>query len=189
MSETHGESNDRELLERIRAGRHDAFQQLCDRYQPAIHRYAFSYLQDDARAEDVAQETFAKLTDAATLPDGDIKPWLYKVARNKCLDILRRWQRSPTHNRNMRTGFDVARQTAGPRTRMAREERRELIRQIIADLPEDYRSVLMLKHFEGMSRAEMASVLEITEIAVKGRLVRASEHLREQLRKLSGFEP
>lgn len=189
MSEFPGEQSDGVLVEAIRAGRHDAYQQLCDRYRAAIHRYACGYLHDDARAEDVTQETFAKLTEPDTFPEGDVKPWLYKVARNKCLDILRRWQRSPTHHRNMRTGFDVARQTAGPRTRMAREERRELIRQIIDDMPEDYRSVLMLKHFEGMSRSEMAGVLEITEIAVKGRLVRASEYLREQLRNVSGIDP
>lgn len=188
MADTPGEISDRELLEQIRAGRHDAFHRLSDRYRPAIHRYAFSYLHDDARAEDVTQETFARLTATDALPDGDVKPWLYKVARNMCLDILRRWARSPTHNRPIRTGFDVARQTAGPRTRADRAERRELIRQIIADMPEDYRSVLMLKHFEGMSREEMATVLEITEIAVKGRLVRASEYLREQLRNISGLD-
>ncbi|MCB9855040.1 MAG: sigma-70 family RNA polymerase sigma factor [Phycisphaerales bacterium] len=188
MSDFDSGQSDAELLEAIRAGRHDAYQQLSDRYWAAIHRFAASYLHDDARAEDVTQETFAKLTDADTLPDGDIKPWLYKVARNKCLDILRRWQRSPTHNRNMKTGFDVARQTAGPQTRMARDERRELIRQIIADMPEEYRSVLTLKHFEGMSRSEMAVVLEITEIAVKGRLVRASDYLRDQLRRYSGID-
>ncbi|HPF41718.1 MAG TPA: sigma-70 family RNA polymerase sigma factor [Phycisphaerae bacterium] len=188
MAELPDGQGDAELLAAIRAGRHDAYQQLCDRYWNAIHRYATSYLHDEARAEDVTQETFAKLTDADTLPEGDVRPWLYKVARNKCLDTLRRWQRSPTHNRNIRTGFDVARNTAGPRTRMARDERRELIRQLIDEMPEEYRSVLTLKHFEGMSRSEMAAVLEITEIAVKGRLVRASEHLREQLRRHSGLD-
>lgn len=189
MSESPDSAGDRELLDQIHAGRHDAYQQLCDRYWAAIHRYAVSYLHDDARAEDVTQETFAKLSDTDARPTGDVKPWLYKVARNKCLDVLRRWKRSPTHNRPIKTGFDVARQTAGPQTRMARDERRELIRQIIADMPEDYRSVLMLKHFEGMSRTEMADVLDTTEIAVKGRLVRASEHLREALRKVSGINP
>lgn len=189
MTDGSSDRSDRELLASIRDGRHEAYQALTDRYWAAIHRYAASYLGDAARAEDVTQETFAKLTDADTLPDGDVKPWLYKVARNKCLDILRRWQRSPTHNRPIKTGFDIARQTVGPRTRMARDERRELIQHLISEMPEDYRSVLTLKHFEGMSRAEMASVLEITEQAVKGRLVRASEYLREKLREISGFDP
>jgi len=188
MAEEFGAKSDRELLALIREGRHDAYQALADRYWAAIHRYASSYLSDEARAEDVAQETFAKLTDGDTLPDGDVKPWLYKVARNRCLDILRRWQRSPTHNRPIKSGFDIARQTAGPRTRMARDERREMIRQLISEMPEDYRSVLTLKHFEGMSRAEMAAVLEVSEQAVKGRLVRASEYLRERLREISGFD-
>jgi RNA polymerase sigma-70 factor (ECF subfamily) len=189
MADESDTRSDRDLLAMIRDGRHDAYQALTDRYWAAIHRYAASYLNDAARAEDVAQETFAKLTDGETLPDGDIKPWLYKVARNKCLDILRRWQRSPTHNRPIKTGFDIARQTAGPRTRMARDERRDLIRRLISEMPEDYRSVLTLKHFEGMSREEMAAVLDVTEQTVKGRLVRASEYLREQLRGSGGFDP
>lgn len=179
---------DLNLVERARAGSHEAFAALSDRYRAALHRYAASYLADDGRAEDVVQETLAKLACSDHTIDGAVKPWLYKVTRNACLDILRRWKRSPTHNRRINTAFDVARQTTGPRTRMAREERRELIRQLVSDMPEEYRSVLMLKHFEGMSRTEMATVLEVSEATIKGRLVRASAYLRDQLREISGFD-
>lgn len=179
---------DRQLLERARAGSHEKFDQLTERYRPALLRYAMSYLNDEGRAEDVVQETLAKLACADHHIDGALRPWLYKVTRNACLDVLRRWQRSPTHNRRMKTGVDIARPTMGPRTRMARDERREMIRQLVAEMPEEYRSVLMLKHFEGMSRSEMASVLDVSEATVKGRLVRASTYLREQMREISGFD-
>jgi len=179
---------DRRLLEKARAGSHEAYDQLAQRYRDALLRYASSYLGDEGRAEDIVQETLAKLACADHTIDGALRPWLYKVTRNGCLDVLRRWQRSPTHNRRMKTGVDIARQTMGPRTRMARDERRELIRQLVADMPEEYRSVLMLKHFEGMSRTEMAAVLDVTEATVKGRLVRASSYLRDQLREISGFD-
>lgn len=178
--------SDEQLVAQLRAGRSAAADELVRRYRPAIVRFCESYLADHAGAEDVAQDTFATLTDASKLPEGAIKPWLYKVARNRCLDILRRHQRSPTRDHKIRTGFDAPHRTSGPRTKAARTERQELIRSIISNMPEDYRSVLMLKFYEGLSREEMAAALGVSEATVKGRLVRASEYLEEQLRKISG---
>ncbi|MEP0845698.1 MAG: sigma-70 family RNA polymerase sigma factor [Phycisphaerae bacterium] len=178
--------SDEQLVEQLRAGRSGAADELARRYWPAIVRFCDSYLGDHAGAEDVAQDTFATLTDASKLPEGAIRPWLYKVARNRCLDILRRHQRSPTHDHKIRTGFDAPQRTSGPRTKAARTERQELIRSIISSMPEDYRSVLVLKFYEGLSRDEMAAALGVSEATVKGRLVRASEYLEEQLRKITG---
>ncbi len=184
-----GPASDESLLHGVGQGQQDCAKLLTERYWEAIQRYCMSYLEDEALASDVTQETFAKVTSGEIRPEGLVKPWLYKVARNRCLDIVRRHQRSPTHHHRLRTGFDAARDTAGPLTRMAEEERRALIRHIIASMSEEYRSVLLLKHFEGFSRSEMAEALEITEATVKGRLVRASTHLREQLAKITQMDP
>lgn len=175
--------SDEDLMKRIAEKDGDALTELSRRYWEPIRRFCASYLNDESMAEDVAQETFAKISAAEEFPTGMVKPWLYKVSRNRCLDILRRQQRSPTHDRPIKTGFDAPRDTAGPATRAAREERVELMRQIIAAMPEEYRVVLMLKHYESLSREEMAEALGITDAAVKGRLVRASEHLRQELAK------
>ncbi len=178
--------NDAVLMDGLRAGDRACAESLTQRYWPAINRFCLSYLSDDQLAEDVTQDTFAKLIPDGDLPAGDVKPWLYKVARNRCLDILRRHQRSPTHHRQFRTGFDAPLASSGPQTKAARQERQRLIRDIVSSMPEDYRSVLTLKHFEGLSRAEIAESLGVTETVVKGRLVRASEYLREQLRQITG---
>jgi RNA polymerase sigma-70 factor, ECF subfamily len=183
----HSGETDEMVMASIAKGDADALTELTRRYWEAIRRFCASYMEDDALAEDVAQETFAKLSGAEEYPTGMVKPWLYKVARNRCLDILRRHQRSPTHNRPIKTGFDAARDTSGPQTRAIREERAELIRQIIAAMPEEYKSVLVLKHYESLSREEMAEALGVTDAAVKGRLVRASEHLRQELQKHTKF--
>lgn len=182
---SHAATTDEAVVARIRDGDAKAAEAIVQRHWSAIWRFCRSYLADDSLAEDVTQETFAKLSPAGELPEGAVKPWLYKVARNRCLDILRRHQRSPTHDRPIHTGFDPRHSTAGPHTRAARAERAELMRQIIAQMPEDYRSVLTLKHLEGLSRQEIADVLGVTEQTVKGRLVRASEYLREELRKIT----
>ncbi len=180
-SRHHPEPSDPNLLAGLRAGDAACGEALSRRYWPAILRFCRAYLGNEALAEDVTQETFLKLADPAALPTGAVRPWLYKVARNRCLDILRRQQRSPTHNRPLRTHFDAPRDTAGPRTQVARRERRERIAAIIDEMPEDYRSVLVLKYFEGLSRQEMAEALGVSEAAVKGRLVRASALLQQQL--------
>lgn len=176
---------DEALLEGLRAGNPHCAEQLASRYWAPIQRFCMTYLADEQVAEDVTQDTLAKAT-GDELPDGAFKPWAYKLARNRCLDILRRRGRSPTYYGGMKTGFDAPRHSSGPRTKAAREERREQIREIIGQMPEEYRSVLTLKHFEGFSRAEMAESLGVTETTVKGRLVRASEYLREELRKITG---
>ncbi len=179
-------ADDDTLMARLRAGELGAAAALTRRYWDAIWRFAANYLGDDTLAEDVTQDTFAKLLNPDTLPEAAVRPWLYKVARNRCLDIHRRHGRSPTHNRNIRTGFDAQTQTAGPQTRMNRDERQALIRQIIDQMQDDYRSVLMLKYFEGLSREEIAAALELTDAAVKGRLARASEALRAELARITG---
>lgn len=178
--------NDSSLVDSLRDGNRDAADAILQKYWNALHRFCATYLGDEALAEDVTQETFAKLSDGRELPTGDLRPWLYKVARNRCLDILRKHQRSPTFNRPIRTGFDAAGQSAGPRTKVVANERQELMRQVLSSMPEEYRSVLMLKHVEGLSRGEIAEALGVSEPTIKGRLVRASEYLREAVHNHTG---
>ncbi|MGE3181236.1 MAG: RNA polymerase sigma factor [Phycisphaerae bacterium] len=187
MTDAQSTPTDEELVAGMQAGNSGAASLLTERYWAAIQRYCRQYLHDEQLAEDVAQETFAKLVDGTEPPAGMFKPWIYKVARNRCIDALRRFNRSPTHHNRLHTAFDAAGGTSGPGTKAHKIERRELIRHIIQEMPDDYRDVLMLKFFEGFSRAEMAESLGVSEQAVKGRLVRASQFLEEELRKLSGL--
>lgn len=155
---------------------------ILEKYKGALHRFCMGYLGDEALAEGVTRDTFAKLSDGTELPSGDLRPWLYRVARNHCLDIMRRRQLSLSRN-----GFsDATRFGAGRPAGSDYNQRQELMRQVLSNMPEEYRSVLMLKHVEGLSRAEIAEALEVSEPTIKGRLVRASEHLREALRNQSG---
>ena len=178
-------SIDQSLIARLRGGDTAAIAELSTRYRPALMRYARSMMGNDALAEEAVQETLSRLS-GPNLPEGHPRPWLYKIARNLCLDALRRQAASPTHAARLNTGFDAPRETAGPATRAAGIERRESIRQILEVMPEEYRSVLTLRHIEELSREEIAEVLGVSEATVKGRLVRGSEYLREQLKNLTG---
>lgn len=179
--------DDLELLRRLHAGDAAAGGLLADRYRAALVRFARSMLASDATAEDVAQEVLSRLT-KEKLPGGPLRPWLYRIARNLCVDLLRRQKVSPTYGGQMPTGFDAPRVTAGPATRAAAIERSESVRRILDAMPEEHRVVLMLKHVENLTREEIASVLEISEATVKGRLVRGSEILRDELRKITDLD-
>lgn len=179
----HHSSPDGDLVADLARDPGAALAAIQQRYSVALQRFAANLLRDATRAEDVVQETLGKLTQRVNHPQGELKPWLYRLTRNACLDILRKQQRSPTHNRPLRTGVDRARTTVGPGTRMVRAERRALIREIIDQMPDDYREVLLLKYFEGLSRVEIAGALAVSEQTVKGRLARASDHLETQLRQ------
>jgi RNA polymerase sigma-70 factor (ECF subfamily) len=174
---------DSELVRRLNDGDAAALATLAERYRAALTRFAFSMLGDEGRAE-VAQEAVARLA-AERRPEGPPRAWLYKVTRNLALDLLRSQQISPT-GRRLPSHREPPADTAGPATRVADAERRALVRRILDEMPEEYATVLRLKHEEGLSRAEIAEVLEISEIAVKGRLVRAAEYLRQELRRLDG---
>lgn len=176
---------DQELLERLRTGNQTAAAALADRYLSPLTRFAARMLSDLAGAEDVAQEALSKLSTAATLPSGPLKPWLYRIVRNRCLDILRREHRSPTAAR-LASGYDPAATASGVATRAARNERDEQIRAVIAGLPDEYREVVLLKYFENLSREEIAAVLDLSDAAVKGRLARGLQELRQRLRAFEG---
>lgn len=180
-----GGSDDAELLARLRGGDASALGPIAERYRAGLARFARSMLASESAAEDVAQEALARLR-YPRLPEGALRPWLFRIARNLCLDLLRHRKVSPTFGGQMPTAFDAARDTAGPATRVAAAERSELIRRILNEMPEEYRAVLLLKHLDGLSREEIAVVLEISDATVKGRLVRGSEYLRAELRKITG---
>lgn len=176
---------DDSLADRLRNQEAGALDELFRRYRPPIERFCARYLRDEALGEDVAQDTFARIA-AGGLPEGALRPWLYRIARNRCLDILRRRQISPTHGRPLETGVDAIRASAGPGTRVAGAERDALLRELVDQMPDEYRSALLLKHVENLSRSEIAATLEISEASVKGRLARASKSLQELLDRVTG---
>lgn len=177
--------SDENLIERIRAGDTTAVAELAERYRTALHRFVENLLNDPACAEDLVQDVFTKLAAHSDLPHGSVRPWLYKVARNRAYDLLRRANRSPTAHR-LPTGIDAAQTATGVATRAAKQERDSLIRDIVSAMPDEYRDVVTLKYFENLSRDEIALVLDLTDAAVKGRLARGLEHLRTELRRLTG---
>jgi len=169
--------SDERLVELIRAGHDGAFEALFNRYNGRLLGFCQSMLKSRQDAEDVLQEVF---TNAHTAMLGDdrkinVRPWLYRIARNRCLNHLRR--PVPEGQDSM----DVLPHGNGTTT-AEHVQMREDLRQLLADvetLPETQRTALLLREIEQLSYEEIAQAMQTTIPSVKSLLVRARIGLAE----------
>ena len=155
-----------------------AFAQLVRRWEEPIRRLGARMLGDPHRGEDLAQEAFARVFARRKdyQPSGKFSTWLWRIALNLCYDELRRLKRrgEESLDREDAPVLDESESwvapTPGPDEAVATREQGELVRQAMRRLPEVYRSVLVLRHYEGLKFREIAEVLDLPEGTVKSRM-------------------
>jgi RNA polymerase sigma factor (sigma-70 family) len=168
---------DEKLIAMARAGNAGAFEAIVDRYQARLLGFCRQMLRSTEDAEDVLQEVFvnayrAMLADSREI---NLRPWLYRIARNRCLNHLRK----PTAD--AQESMDAVPMVEAATTH-ERVHNREEFRQLIADvnkLPETQRSALLLREMDALSYEEIAQAMETTVPSVKSLLVRARISLAE----------
>src|SRR3954465_14633826 len=168
---------DEKLIALIRRGHHGAFEALVQRYQPRLLAFCRHMLSSQEDAEDVLQEVFAAAFRAICADERPInaRPWLYRIARNRCLNHLRRPQ--PTGQDSM----DIFERDGGATTADTVHKREEF-RYIVADvqdLPETQRPALLLREIDALSYDQIAEAMDTTVPSVKSLLVRARVSLAE----------
>lgn len=175
--------SDEQLVAALRAGDDDAMTVIDERYRGRLLAYV-RRMSAGADAEDVVQDV---LTRAFTALRADsrpmtLRPWLYRVTHNRCLDLLRR--PAPVLTEDMDLGAASAtlgEQVAG----------RERLRQVVADiqrLPDQQRSALIIRELEGLSYEELAEALDTTVPAIKSLLVRARMGLARMAEERAAVE-
>lgn len=176
-------ASDGELITRIAAGDHAAFEELHHRYARAILGLARRRLSDPGRAEDATQEAFAAIWRSASRYDprrGAGAPWLYTVARNAVIDGVRR-RPDP-----LEEPPDVASDEAGPETRVEQSWIAWRVHRALATLPDHERRLVELAYWSGLSQSEIAERLELPLGTVKTRtrsaLARLADVLEGELR-------
>jgi RNA polymerase sigma factor (sigma-70 family) len=177
--------SDERLVALIRRGRHAAFETLMCRYQARLLAFCRHMLRSHEDAEDVLQEVFASALRAILADEREInvRPWLYRIARNRSLNHLRRAK--PTGVDSM----DIHYADHGQST-TDKVLKREVFRELIADigqLAETQRTALLLREIDTLSYEQIAEAMETTIASVKSLLVRARISLAEaaEARKLS----
>jgi RNA polymerase sigma factor (sigma-70 family) len=175
---------DGELATLSNAGRSTAFEEIVRRYRDPLYRLALASLADPDDALDVTQETFIAAHVALRRYDSDrpMRPWLARIALNRCRDKIRHRQ-----VRRLLTPFAdddapidmVADEAPGQDVEAADKEALAGTMRAISGLPAAIREPLVLRTIEGLSQTETAFVLGISEKAVETRLRRARDRLKK----------
>ena len=182
-------------LTALQAGDKVEFARLVDAYYQVIYRLAVKILGNPQDAEDILQETFIKAF--RYLPDFNgrsrLSTWLYRIATNEALMLIRRRKPDAISIDESRDGdeqdqepLEIVDWCCMPEQEMLSSESREYLDQAIESLPTSLRVVFVLRDIEGLSTLETGEVLNLSETAVKTRLSRARLRLREELTRYYG---
>lgn len=186
-------ADDREILERIKAGQLDAIEELFEMHRTRIYRVCLLYTECPDDAKDVLQETFLRAYRSIGRFRGDssITTWLTRIAINICLNLKRdrRSAESLDTERIDIIQFNLPQPTAmNPEAALGVRELREKILSLVEKLPPRERLAFILKHFEHLKIREIGETMSISEGTVKSFLHRAVVTLREGLSK-DGYAP
>jgi RNA polymerase sigma-70 factor, ECF subfamily len=183
---------DAALMLRVKQGDTDAFAALVEKYKQPVMNLAFRILHDSTEAEDIAQNVFVQAWKSAPRyePTARFSTWLFTIARNLCLNEIRRRSRHPADSMD-RTRDDNEdqplhqiedRKQASTPDRLLRGELEQKVDEALAALPENQRIALALCREEELSYEQIADVLDCSLSATKSLIHRARETLRQKLK-------
>ena len=184
---------DTQLVKRCRDGETAAFDEIVARHQNRVYNLCYWMLSDREEAADAAQEAFVRAFRSLGNFRGEcaFSTWLHRVTVNVALDAAQRRKRAPLPFSALENDEDTTREiesylqsgevAESPHEVAARRERRLVVRQALAELPEHYRLALVLFDMQGHSYEEVATLLDLPLGTVKSRLNRARLALRDKL--------
>src|SRR5437868_1671701 len=184
--------SDEAIVARVLAGDTALFEIIIRRYNQRLYRVVRSILRDDADSEDVMQDAYVRAYEHLDQFAGraQFRTWLTRIAVHETLARLERARRfdRPSHNEDFEgDAMDLfAYRQRTPEQQAADSELRQMLEAAIANLPDLYRSVFMLRDVENLSIEEVCGILDLSESTVKVRLHRARRALRKTISDRAG---
>jgi RNA polymerase sigma-70 factor (ECF subfamily) len=183
---------DKELVRRVQKGDRRAFDLLFSRYQHKILHLVSRYVKDSEEIQDVTQEAFIKAFRALPRFRGDsaFYTWLYRIAINTAKNhLVARGRRPPPvdldiEDAEMVDMSGVLHESESPEGALSRDQLAKVIDQAITDLPEDLRSAVTLREFDGLSYEQIAQIMDCPVGNVRSRIFRAREAIDRQIEPL-----
>ncbi|WP_263078782.1 RNA polymerase sigma factor RpoE [Endozoicomonas sp. Mp262] len=183
---------DQQLIERVQKGDKRAFDMLVVKYQHRILGLIGSYVHDFQEVQDVAQEAFIKAYRALDKFRGDSSfyTWLYRIAVNTAKNHLVSKGRKPpesdidVHDSDFLESASSLRVVDSPEHNLYRDEIEQVIHGAIRKLPDELRTAVMLREFDGLSYDEIAEVMECPVGTVRSRIFRAREAIDREVEPL-----
>lgn len=171
-----------QTVELLRCGDSKAWEDVVLQYQMPLSRYLYNMVKDKELARDLTQDTFLEAYQAMPKTEGELnlKSWLYRIATNNAIQVLRRrkiiswlpWVEGTTTSKETSHSYE---------DRLAQ---RELVRSTLNKLPGKYQAVLLLHDDQGFNCQEIGGMLNISFEAAKKRLARAREMFRDAYERL-----
>jgi len=183
---------DQQLVARVQRGDKTAFDVLVRKYQFRVAKLVSRYVNDRSEVEDVTQEAFIKAYRALAGFRGEsaFYTWLYRISINTAKNYLVSMGRRPprtdidAEDAEVLSGGAELREINTPENNMLRDEIAETVRRTIEGLPDDLRTAITLREFDGLSYEEIASVMDCPIGTVRSRIFRAREAIDTELEPL-----
>jgi len=181
---------DAQRMLQFQKGDQKAFEELFEKYHRPILNFCFRFLGNSHEAEDIAQDTFIQVYQAAPRyqPLTKFSTWLYTIAKNLCLNRLREGRMEAMAKVNSLMGEEeslleeqIVSNNPGPDQQAEEKEITEIVQKAIRDLPAAIRLPLILRRYQELSYEEIAQILGCSVTAVKLRLHRAKRLLAQRL--------
>ncbi|MDA7571383.1 RNA polymerase sigma factor RpoE [Porticoccaceae bacterium] len=191
-----GEATDQQLVVRVQEGDKRAFDLLVLKYQHKVHAIVGRFVRDTDEVADVVQEAFIKAYRALPKFRGESQfyTWLYRIAVNTAKNYLVSRSRRPPgsdvdiDDAEYYSGSEYLKDLGTPENQLFRDELESVIVKSIAELPEDLRTAVTLREYEGLSYEEIAEIMECPVGTVRSRIFRARESIDAVVGKLINTE-
>ncbi|MEX2513525.1 MAG: sigma-70 family RNA polymerase sigma factor [Cyclobacteriaceae bacterium] len=182
---------DSELISQYRNGSEVAFEKLVDKYKTKVYTTIFMIVKEQGVAEDLLQDVFVKVVQTLNSDryneEGKFQPWLMRIAHNLAIDHFRKMKRYPTVI--MEDGSSVFNTLRFAEDNVedlkVKDETYELVRQLIDELPENQKQVLIMRHYMDLSFQEIAEQTGVSINTALGRMRYALINLRKKLQQIN----
>lgn len=180
-TQTHIEQDDADLVAASKTGDQDAFALLVQNHQRRVFNLVYRMLQNYEEASEVTQETFLAAWQGLSSFRGDAQfsTWLYRIAYNCSLKQLEQRKRDRALQASMQE--EQINRDDETSTQLELQDRRDIVREHLSQLPAKYRAVLILRHLQEKTYEEMAEILTLPIGTIKTHLFRARSLLKERL--------
>ncbi|MDH3891325.1 MAG: sigma-70 family RNA polymerase sigma factor [candidate division Zixibacteria bacterium] len=186
VNKSEAATSERSLIEAAQNGDQRAYGLLIRSHQKRLFRFVYGLLGSFDATEDIVQEAFVKAYQAIDRFDlnHSFYPWLATIARNTAFNLLEREQKKESLEQLQEKGFEPESTQLGPLENLLNDETQKRFYQAVKALPDKFRAVFVMRHFEDQSYTEIATLLKIPPGTVDSRLYRARKMLVDSLKDL-----
>jgi RNA polymerase sigma-70 factor (ECF subfamily) len=170
-------TDDKKLVRRFLEGDRQAFGSLVDRYQKMVYNVALRMANDPDDAKDISQNVFIRVSEKLESFDPKYKffSWLYRISVNESINFLQ------SRKQNETLPVEIVAPGKGPEELLQDQQLSASVEDGLMKLSHDYRIVIILRHFEGLSYEEIGFILDLSAGTVKSRLFSARQSLKKIL--------